>query len=154
MYVLSYTHLFTRAVILCSLVLCAGDVFADQCTTYACTENSRLTSELKKADHQLNIKYKYLIQNLNGKQKILLVQEQKKWIIFRDNKCEKFADDECHDCDFSNSAQIQKHANDELWCVAQLTKKRTHELTAITLRVVNGVESDFSFNPAAPELNR
>ncbi|HJV87626.1 MAG TPA: lysozyme inhibitor LprI family protein [Noviherbaspirillum sp.] len=141
------THFHPRTTIFFSLILIAGGSLADECTTYACTENSRLTSKLRNADRQLNIEYKDLIQKLNRTQKVILVQEQRKWINFRDTQCEKFADESCHECDFSTSSQIQKQANDELWCIAQLTKTRTQEIQSMKKALANGTKPDFSFIP-------
>lgn len=140
-----FNRYYVRTITLCFLLLFTKSIVASDCKTYSCTENARLASDLQKADQRLNNEYKGVIQKLNSQQKKALLQEQREWIKFRKSSCEKYANEACTECDFSNSAQIQKQANDELQCTTLLIRARTQELEEVKKSIVNGIEPNFSF---------
>lgn len=120
--------------------------FATNCDTYSCEENARLASQFEKSDKKLNFEFRRLVAKLSANQKTVLINEQKKWISFRDTECEKYADNACHECDFTNSFQIQKQANASLQCAVVLTNERSKEIIETTTSVLKGKEPNFSFS--------
>lgn len=135
-------------IFLMALISC-GYVFATNCETYGCDENTKLVNQFEKSDKKLNFEFRRLLAKLSTEQKATLIREQKKWISFRDDECEKYADNACHECDFTNAFQIQKQANASLQCSLSLTNERSKEIMETTASVLKGKEPNFSFSRKA-----
>jgi uncharacterized protein YecT (DUF1311 family) len=102
----------------------------------------RRCDDFKKADRQLNASYGKLMESLDKNSKSELRNVQRRWIEWRDNKCEEL---ESH-CVTGSCSGV---AHDS--CIVDLTKNRDRELKSYYRNMENAKQRNFAFAMEYPE---
>ena len=95
-------------------------------------------ARLKRADKNLNSEYKNLSSALDSNQIALLKSSQRRWIIWRDNQCNKSI--EKSSC--TNSSCEAVNFNN---CMSELTDRRAKELSGFSKNIADAAGKRFEF---------
>lgn len=131
-------HTKKTALTIALVILFVGPVIACDLSKTPLTKDT-LCSVFNQKDRELNRQYKSLSKKISLDEKSLLVKSQRKWLQWRDEKCDEIQEEiQC-----GNSLCIGV-AHDK--CILDLTSKRTSELTRFIENTAFGTESQFAFS--------
>lgn len=135
-------NLFKAFVLVLFLSLFYQDVLASCKLEETPLMYERRCNDFKKADQQLNTSYGKLMDRLSKDQKFKLRSAQRRWIEWRDKKCEELES-------YCVTGSCSGVAHDS--CVIDLTKIRDRELRSYYMNVEDAEQRNFAFSMDYPK---